>query len=182
MNTQPSPDETVIRFASALARQRQVDLDTLHPHARIIVTGPFATNSPESYSPLLCEWLVLAAAAANSLPRTPDNVMQVRRIAGEFIAFVFSFPGNAAAEPPATFHDHPMGRILDLARFWAEQDELISLSEAAAMVGVSIPAINQNKHLAAFYNPLATNRQQGYRWVKRSEVVEYYRDRKGWQW
>ena len=167
-------DQTVIRFAAVLANQRQVDLDTLHPHARIIMTGPFATSNSESYSAVLKEWLVMADAAASSLPRTEENITTVRRILSDFVAFVFSAPGYIPTEIPERFHEHPMGRIWDMARLWVEQDNLIGIGEAAALAGVSIAAISQNKKLTTYVNPLATGKQQHRRLVDRSEVVNHY--------
>lgn len=169
-------DQTIIQFAAALANQRQVDLDTLHPHARIIMTGPFATSNPESYSAVLNEWLVMADAAASSLPRTEENIAAVRRILADFVVFVFSVPGHIPTEIPERFHEHPMGRIWDLARLWVEQDNLIGIGEAAVLAGVSIAAISQNPHLTQFINPYAP-KHQGRRLVLRRECVKYYQER-----
>lgn len=169
-----SYDDVIVRFAAALANQRQVDLDTLHPHARIIMTGPFATNNPESYSPVLNEWLLMADAAALSLPRTAENIAIVKRILSDFVAFVFSTPGYIPTEIPDRFHEHPMGRIWDMARLWVEQDNLIGIGEAASLAGVSIAAISQNKKLTTYVNPLANGKQQHRRLVNRAEVVQHY--------
>lgn len=176
MQNATSYDDTVIKFAAALANQRQIDLDTLHPRARVIVIGPFATNNPDSYSKVLCEWLMMGDAAANALPRTPDNLVQVRRISQDFISQVFSFPGHVATEPPDAFHSTAMGRVWDMARLWLEDGELITVGDAAIMCGVSIPAISQNRHLTTYRNPLAPKHQGG-RLVKRSEVAEYYKEK-----
>lgn len=169
-----SLEQTVIRFAAALANQRQIDLDTLHPKVRIIVTGPFATNNPESYSVVLNEWLVLADAAALSLPRTEENLTAVKRILADFVVFVFGVPGYTPTEIPERFHEHPMGRIWDLARLWVEQDNLIGIGEAAALAGVSIAAISQNKKLTTYVNPLANGSQQRRKLVNRNEVISHY--------
>lgn len=169
MNT---PDQIIVQFAQAIANQLQRNLDALHPHARIIVTGPFATNNPDSFSPLLNQWLLLGDAAASTLPRTDENIKLIRRTACEFIDFVFG-----TGTVPDWFHDRPMGKILDAARCWAEGDELMALSAAASEFGVTVAAISQNPHLTQFINPHAP-KHQGRRLVLRRECVEYYQERK----
>jgi hypothetical protein len=171
-----STDKTIIQFAAALANQRQVDLDTLHPHARIIMTGPFATNYPESYSAVLSEWLILGDAAALAIPCNEENKRLVRHITASFTELVFSFPGHRATEPPDAFHDTPMGRIWNMARCWAE-DDLITLTEAAALASVSVAAISQNKHLSIYRDFAQANRQRGYRLVKRADVLNHYKEK-----
>ncbi len=169
-------DQTIIQFAAALANQHQRNLDIIHPRARVIITGPFATNDTLSLSGMVREWLKMGEAAANTLTKTPGEVTRIRHITKSFLEFVFSFPGHIATEPPAAFHDTPMGRVWNQARVWCE-DDLMTVSEAAAMVGVSVPAIGQNKNLTLYYDTTQANKQRGYRLVSRCEVLEHYKER-----
>lgn len=118
------------------------------------------------------EWLVMAKAAVGLVENNEDNRGYVYEICQGLAEWLFSIPGMSAYEIPKIWQEHPVGALWWSAFIWSQNDELITIAEAAKLAGVSVQAISQRidrGKLEAFTDPLAKERQ-GKRLVKRSDV------------
>lgn len=120
------------------------------------------------------EWLVMAKAAVGLVENNEDNRSYVYEICQGLAEWLFSIPGMASYEIPKIWQEHPVGALWWSALIWSQNDELITISEAAKLAGVSVQAISQRVdrgRLESFVDPLA-NERQGKRLVRRSDVEQ----------
>ena len=74
---------------------------------------------------------------------------------------------------PARFWEHPLGGMVARALLWIRGDELVTLTEAAEMRGVTVQAISQAVkagRLTRYVDPDAANPQRSRTLVSRREV------------
>lgn len=117
------------------------------------------------------EWLTMALYGAGVVDA--DNA-EVHEICQQMAEWLFAIPGIYSYQIPDQWADTPMGALWWRAIVRAEGDELITLTEAAALAGVTVQAISQRIErgtLDAFVDPLAKERQ-GKRLVRRGDVVK----------
>jgi len=74
---------------------------------------------------------------------------------------------------PSRFWEHPLGQMVARALLWIRGDELITMTEAAEIRGVTVQAISQAVRvgrLTRYVDPDATNPQRSRTLVSRHEV------------
>lgn len=117
------------------------------------------------------EWLTMALYGAGLLD---EDAGYIREICQGLAEWMFARPGMSYHyEIPAAWAEAPMGVLWWLAILRTEGDELITLTEAAQIAGVTVQAISQRilrGTLRTFTDPFAPERQ-GRQKVRRSEVA-----------
>jgi hypothetical protein len=83
----------------------------------------------------------IAAAAENQVPWSPDTAQAVLADCDAFEAWLNQTP--VAHRTPEEFWDTPIGYLVLQARLWADQDQLISIKDAAELSGLSLSALSQ---------------------------------------
>lgn len=78
----------------------------------------------------------IAAAAENQTPWSPERAQAILADCDAFEAWLNQMP--AAHRTPEEFWNTPVGHMVLRARLWAEQDQLISLKDAAELSGLSL--------------------------------------------
>lgn len=127
--------------------------------------------------------LVLAAAAANTLPDTPSNIGDARAAVEYYGNSLFALPGEGIdlmtairrAAGYAEFEKTVLGRLWWMAVNWVFADDLISLRDAADLTRTKMPNISQ-AGLTFIIDPEANQRQERRR-VLRSQVMERWAKR-----
>lgn len=118
------------------------------------------------------EWLTMALYGAGILE---EDAGYIREICQGLAEWMFARPGGFYSyDIPARWADTPMGQLWWLAVLRTEGDELITLTQAAEIAGVTVQAISQRivrGSLRAFTDPFAPERQ-GRQKVRRSEVAK----------
>ncbi len=116
------------------------------------------------------EWLDMARYAAGLLPNADPGEMY--EICQSMAEWLFSIPGSSAYSIPDEWYDTPMGALWAMAFAKTQGDELITLTEAAEIAGVTVQAIagRIDRGLRAYIDPTAPNPQKGRRLVRRSDV------------
>lgn len=117
------------------------------------------------------EWLTMALYGAGLLD---EDAGYMREICQGMAEWMFARPGGFYTyDIPEMWANTPMGALWWLAILRTEGDELITLTEAAQIAGVTVQAISQRIQrgsLRAFTDPFAPERQ-GRQKVRRSEVA-----------
>jgi hypothetical protein len=116
------------------------------------------------------EWLTMSLYGARLLDADPA---EIREICQSLAEWLFALPGHAAYTIPDDWYEDPLGALWAAALVRAEGDQLITISEAAALAGVSQPAISariDRGTLRAYHNP-ASGSRQGRRLVRRSDIT-----------
>jgi len=115
------------------------------------------------------EWRTLALYGAGVIDADPGEMQEIVQGMAEWF---FSLPTHNRYEIPAYWADTELGALWWSAVIRIQGDELITLTEAASIAGVSVQAISQRIKagtLEAFVDPLAPSRQ-GRQLVRRSDV------------
>lgn len=116
------------------------------------------------------EWLRMARYGAGLEDADPAEMHEICQSLAEWL---FAIPGEGVYSIPDEWADSAMGALWWAAYIRCQGDELITLSEAAALAGVSVQAISQRIErgtLRGFTNPAAPARQ-GRTLVRRSDVA-----------
>jgi hypothetical protein len=106
----------------------------------------------------------IAEAAENLTPWTPESAQSVLIDCDAFEAWFNQSP--VAHRTPEEFHNTPIGYLVLQARLWADQDQLISLKDAAEMSGLSLSSLSQriSRGQMKFYrDPFEPNPQRARR-------------------
>jgi len=163
--------EPIIRqFVDWLWDSRTAQLKALYPN--IILPPPFP---PSLYSTALAEDLrQMATAAAGLIDRTPVSITAVSSVCAMIADWLFA-PSAAehANEVPEAFSDSPIGWLWWRANLWCLGDELISMAEAARILGVNTNTINwriRTGKLRHYLDPLSRQSQR-HTLVLRSEIM-----------
>ncbi len=115
------------------------------------------------------EWRTLALYGAGVIDGDPGEMQEIAQSMAEWL---FSLPTHNRYEIPEFWSDTELGALWWAAVIRNQGDELITLTEAARLAGVTVQAISQRVKtgtLQAFTDPLAPERQ-GRQLVKRSDV------------
>lgn len=118
------------------------------------------------------EWLVMARYGANLVD---EDAQYVYEICQGVVEWLFAIPGSNAYAIPDTFADTPFGALWAAALVRAQGDELITMTAAAELAGVTVQAINgriARGTLRAYIDPFAANPQRERRLVKRGDVTK----------
>lgn len=160
--------QIVLDFAAAYRDHLIERVRILVPDTDIDVLLP----NPIDTSPLVQEWLTLAAAADGQLAPTAGHRFRVRDAFERLAMLLFSVPGDTPVRhPPLTWAKTPMADVVWRAIVWALADDLITIVEAADLVGVTIQAVSQKTPALRFYIDPTAAQRQGRRLVNRSEVL-----------
>lgn len=108
-------------------------------------------------------------AASGVLSHNANTVSAVRRACQRLTDVLYGIM-PVPYTVPDSFSTTPIGVIWWQALLWCERDELITLSEAASLIGVTVQAISSSRKLSFFVNPTQKGRA-GRRLVRRSEVL-----------
>ena len=163
--------EPIIRqFVDWLWDSRTAQLKTVYP--TIILPPPFP---PGLHSTPLTEDLhFMADAAAGLEERTPESIAAVTATCTMIADWLFAAPGiEHANEVPDAFSETPMGWLWWRANLWCLGDELISMTDAARMLGVNTNTINwriRAGKLRHYLDPLSRQSQR-HTLVLRSEIM-----------
>ena len=93
--------------------------------------------------------------------------------------WLFAVPGHPIAEIPPWWAETPMGRLWHAAFVWAHADELITVSQAADLLDVSLNGIGSyisRGQITAYINEKSRNPVRGRRLLLRSDVEALRRD------
>ena len=118
----------------------------------------------------------IAAAAENQTPWSPETAQAVLADCNAFEAWLNQTP--VAHRTPEEFWNTPIGHMVLLARLWADQDQLISLKDAAEMSGLSLSSLSQriSRGQMKFYrDPYEPNPQRARR-IRLSDLEQFLRE------
>ena len=107
----------------------------------------------------------IASAAVGEMEHSDDGCREdvVREGIQSLMERLFSFHGGGAAYTiPDEFWEAPIGEMVARAMLWIQRDELITLTEAAKLRGVTVQAISQAVRagrLRKYVDPGARQRQ-----------------------
>lgn len=132
----------------------------------------FYSNAPHAlrYTLEPQEWLTMALYGAGLLDADPGEIQEICQSMAEWL---FALPTYSSYEIPEFWAETEMGALWWQAVIRVQGDELITITEAADIANVSLPAISQRIQrgtLKAYTDPLAPKRQ-GRQLVRRSDVT-----------
>lgn len=120
------------------------------------------------------EWRTMAFYGAGLISAEADEINEICQGLAEWL---FAVPGGSYSYTiPDDWAEHPMGALWWNAIIRAQGDELITLSGAAEIAGVTVQAISQRidaGSLRAYTNP-AAGKRQGRQLVRRSDIEAIY--------
>jgi len=117
------------------------------------------------------EWLVMARYGAGLIEADSAYIYEICQGVAEWL---FAVPNASTYTIPDTFSDTPFGALWAAAFVRVQGDNLITITEAAVLAGVTVQAISgriDRGTLKAYMDPMATNPRNGRRLVKKSDVV-----------
>lgn len=116
---------------------------------------------------------VLGSAVDGALPRMPDNTDEVIGICQKLLEWMFARPGMGAEYSiPAAYWETPIGWLSLRAYLWAEGDELITVTEAARLLGKplsTVASMVKRGNLTGYVDPAEPNPRKRTR-VSRNQV------------
>lgn len=132
--------ETIHQFILAYYNRRRWEIE----QAFIGIQVPMATEDLLYNSALADQLAEIARAAAGKMEHSEDGWAEGVLMEGiqDLMERLFAPPGlGSAYDIPARFWETDLGQMVSRAMVWARRDELISVSEAAELRGVTIQAI-----------------------------------------
>ena len=132
---------------------------------------PEAFADPLRYMMEPQEWLTMARFG---LGLNDEEAGYIYEICQGMAEWVFGIPGWHTYHIPDAWYEHPMGALWAAAFVRVQGDELITITEAAELAGVSVQAMSQRVKrgtLPSFVDPAAPQRQ-GRTLVRRSDVTD----------
>ena len=118
----------------------------------------------------------IAEAAENLMPWMPETAQSILADCDAFEAWLNQNP--VANHIPAGFHHTPVGYMLLQARLWADQDQLVSLKDAAELSGLSLSSLSQriSRGQMKFYrDPCEPNPQRARR-IRLTDLNQFMRE------
>jgi hypothetical protein len=118
----------------------------------------------------------IAAAAENLVDWSPQSAQNVRADCEAFEAWLNQTP--VAHRTPEEFWNTPVGYLVLQARLWADQDQLISLKDAAELSGLSLSALSQRisrGQIKPYRDPHEPNPQRGRR-IRLADLDQFVRE------
>lgn len=125
------------------------------------------------------QWLLMARAGLGliEIPADPEASEMLKGEVYEtcqgLVEWLFCPPGTAFYTIPDEWASHPLGQLWHLAMIWLSGDDLITITEAAKLAGVTTQAIHgriARGRLQTYTDPNAPA-HQGRRLVRRSDVA-----------
>jgi hypothetical protein len=118
----------------------------------------------------------IASAAENLVDWSPQTAQNIRADCEAFEAWLNQTP--VAHRTPEEFWNTPVGYLVLQARLWADQDQLISLKDAAELSGLSLSALSQRisrGQLKPYRDPHEPNPQRGRR-IRLADLDQFMRE------
>jgi len=118
----------------------------------------------------------IAEAAENQRPWSPETAQAVLADCDAFEAWLNQTP--VAHRTPEEFRNTSIGHIVLQARLWADQDQLISLKDAAELSGLSLSSLSQriSRGQMKFYrDPHEPNPQRARR-IRLTDLDQFIRE------
>ena len=118
----------------------------------------------------------IAAAAENQESWSAETAQAVLADCEAFEAWLNQTP--AAHRTPEEFWETPIGYLVLQARLWADQDQLISLKDAAELSGLSLSALSQRisrGQIRPFRDPHEPNPQRVRR-IRLTDLDQFMRE------
>lgn len=130
-----------------------------------------AWSNPFRYMMEPQEWLEMARYGAGEIDGDPAYIYEICQGLAEWL---FSIPVSSQYEIPAYWYETDMGALWASAFIRSQGDELITITEAAELAGVSQQAISariDRGTLRSYVDPNEPNPQRGRRKVRKSDIV-----------
>jgi hypothetical protein len=118
----------------------------------------------------------IAEAAENQMPWSPDTAQAVLADCDVFEAWLNQTP--VAHRTPEEFWNTPIGYLVLQARLWADQDQLISLKDAAELSGLSLSSLSQRisrGQMKSYRDPHEPNPQRARR-IRLTDLDQFIRE------
>lgn len=118
----------------------------------------------------------IAEAAENLMPWTPETAQSVLADCDAFEAWLNQTP--VAHRTPDEFHNAPIGYLVLQARLWADQDQLISIKDAAELSGLSLSSLSQRisrGQMKYYRDPFEPNPQRARR-IRLTDLNQFMRE------
>lgn len=117
------------------------------------------------------EWLYMARVGAGLVEQF--DAAYVYEICQGMAEWMFVIPDLSTYDIPEVWKDSPMGALWWAAYIRTQGDELITITQAAEVAGVSVQAISQRIDrgtLKAFTDPFSVGERHGRRLVRKADV------------
>jgi len=118
----------------------------------------------------------IAEAAENQMSWSPDTARAVLVDCDAFEAWLNQTP--VAHRTPEEFWNTPIGYLVLQARLWADQDQLISLKDAAELSGLSLSSLSQRisrGQMKSYRDPHEPNPQRARR-IRLTDLDQFIRE------
>jgi len=118
----------------------------------------------------------IAEAVENLLPWSPETAQAILADCDAFEAWLNQTP--VVHRTPEEFWDTPIGYMVLQARLWADQDQLISLKDAAELSGLSLSSLSQRisrGQIKSFRDPHEHNPQRVRR-IRLTDLDQFMRE------
>jgi len=164
--------QTIQQFLLAYWSRRKWEVEQAFLGIIVPMTTPDLINN----SALADQLAEIARAAAGEIENDAEgwNRGIVYEGIQDLMERLFAPPGlGSAYDIPARFWDTDLGQMVARALIWVQDDELITLKQAADLRGVTIQAISnavREGRLRRYTDPDAPNPRQGGTLVSRSQV------------
>jgi DNA-binding MarR family transcriptional regulator len=168
--------DTIEQFVAAYYDRRKWELE----QAFISTTGLLPVCPAEDIltSALADQLGDIARAASGELAHSDDGWTEgvLQECVQDLMERLFAAPTGillTTYQISDAFWDTPIGQMVARALLWLRGDELITLSEAAELLGMSLPAVSQavsSGRLRGYIDPDADGSNKGRRKVARSDV------------
>jgi hypothetical protein len=125
-------------------------------------------------TPFADELALLARAAAGELQHDDFGDGVLMETIQSICEILFANPVVAFYEIPESFWTSPIGAMIARAQLWLRRDQLITLKEAADLLGLkppSVTAMTRDGRLTVYVDPDAPNPTRSRRLVSRVEVL-----------
>lgn len=175
-------EQTIKQFLADFWRDRVWQISQTVVGAEVCVRShashsaglPYIPGPDDLYhGPAGQEWQLMARAVAGELERNEWAAGEVYETCQKWAEWLFASPGAYSYQIPDHWYESPAGAIWAAALVWSQGDELVTIKEAADLLGVSSQTIStriSRGSLRGFVDPSAPGRQ-GRRLVRRSDVL-----------
>ena len=164
--------ETIEQFLLAYWTRRTWEIEQTILGVQIPLIAPDTL-----YNSALADQLAeIARCAGGGVQHSEDGFTEgvIQEGIQDLMERLFCPPGlYTAYDIPSRFWEHPLGQMVARALLWIRGDELITLTEAAEIRGVTVQAISQAVkvgRLTRYVDPDAANPQRSRTLVSRCEV------------
>jgi hypothetical protein len=162
-------DEAVNEFLGVLWRSYSSNISLLHPHASVDIHSQDNVVQGLMAGDYAADLNLIVSAANGTLLHNAENVLAVQKACRRVTDVLYGLL-PIPYDIPEAFSSTQVGSLWWRALLWCEQNELISLLDAALILGVSVQAVSASRKLQFFVDPFVRGRA-GRRLVRRSDVL-----------